>query len=95
MKEYLKKLPLSFSKALRTRLNMIKAKSNYKDSNRNEICDSCHIKSETTEYLINCWKSNYLSGVNLEEKMIISNSLEELKQMAVGVIALDSYKIDI
>ena len=37
MEEYLKKLPLSLSKAvIRTRLNMVKAKSNYKGSNRND-----------------------------------------------------------
>ena len=52
---------------------------------------------------MNCWKSCYLLGVNLEEKMIMSTSLEELKKMAVGarkfslvgVIALKNYKMDI
>ena len=74
---------------------MVKAKSNYKGSNRNEICNSCHIKLDTTEHLMNCWKSSYLSGINLEEKMIMSNSLEELEQMAVGVIALEHIKMEI
>ena len=96
IEEYLKQLPLSLSKVVqRTRLNMIKAKANCKGSNKNAIGDSCHSKLETTEHLMNCWKNSYITGVKLEEKMIMSTFLEELKQMAVGVIALQNYKMEI
>ena len=48
---------------MRTRLNMVNVKANYRGSYKDYTCTGCHIHKNTTEHLFKCWKTVHLTGL--------------------------------
>ena len=93
MNPYLQNLPLDLARmVLRTRLNMLKVKSNYKGTNKDLICHGCHLKEDTTEHLFQCWKNEWMTGVKMKSDMMHSSSMDELKKMAILVSNVEKAK---
>ena len=77
MKSYLKTLPLKSARMiLRTKLNMVKVKCNYKGNYKDYkdlICQGCKLKDDTTEHMFQCWKNEWMTGVKMTLDMMQSS----------------------
>ena len=93
MQSYLKKLPLKSARMiLRTKLNMVKVKGNYKGSYQDQVCEGCNLNDDTTEHLFQCWKNEWMTGVSMTLDVIHSSSMEELSKVANAISCIEKAK---
>ena len=92
---YLENLsPHEVKQILRTRLNMVEAKDNFKGIYKtNLICDFCKKEKETTEHLLQCDKIKQLTGINMEKDVPTNMTcMENLKMMSFYITRVEQMK---
>ena len=93
LQKYLQLLPFTVSQTiLRTKLNMVKAKANYKGTYTDQTCNGCQNKEESTEHLFKCWRNGWITGMELDSRWVESDSLEQLEKMSFAVECIERMK---
>jgi len=92
-KEYVKKSNVTTSKQImKTRLNMINLKSNFKGSSIDQRCTACKKENETTEHVLRCEKYKKLINKDIQNYNIKTDNIENLKIISEYMNCIEGFK---